>query len=82
MTPNEQIVLREIAGYLECCNNPPAHGAANEEAGWEQAAVALSEMAGRCHNHPLMMEMGVAVYNYIEIKAKAKGEIHNETVHG
>lgn len=82
MTPNEQIVLREIAGYLERFNDPPAHGASGEEAWWEQAADALSEMAGRCHNHPLMIEMGIAVYNYIEIKANAKGAIHNETVHG
>ena len=37
-----------------------------------KAADALSDFGNKHCNHPLALQLGVAIFEYIEIKAKAK----------
>ena len=42
---------------------------------WEQAAKDIGELVGcKWSNHPLAMELGLAVYSYLESKCKAQSK--------
>ena len=72
MTQNESIVFKAAMEYLERFGNPPPYHAAESLPWWEKAADALAEFGNKHYNHPLALQLGVAIYEYIEIKAKAK----------
>ena len=73
MTQNEGIVVRAAMEYLERFGNPPPYNAAESAEWWKKAAEALTEFSRKNHDHPLALKLGTAIYEYIEIKAKAKG---------
>ena len=73
MTRNETAVFTDTMKYLDTFNDPPALSDPASEAWWERAADALSAFSNAHGQHPLAIEMGVAIYSYIEVKAKAKG---------
>jgi len=74
-------VFQAAAQYLDTYGDPPAGNGADAEQWWAKAADALCGFGNTHENHPLALKLGVALYEYIEIKAKAKGEAHHETVH-
>ena len=68
MTDNEKAVMTDCYRFLNEFNQPPP-GEASEY--WSRAAEALSEMGWKHGNHPLMLTVGVGVYEYLEQKWKA-----------
>jgi len=79
MTYEEQEIMRNAFIFLKNHCNPPANSDDHAVDWWTQAA---QEMATVCHawnNHPLAMEVFVAIYDYIGEKAKMKSE-ENEHV--
>lgn len=73
MTRNENAVFMDAMHYLDVFNDPPAVGDPKAESWWAKAADSLSAFANAHDQHPLAVEIGVAIYSYIEVKAKAKG---------
>ena len=74
MTRNESMVMAAVTRFLERYGEPPAAAAPDAEAWWDNAAkefIAFSDVYGA---HPLASKLITAVFEYIEIKAKAKGD--------
>lgn len=70
----EKEIIRDMWLYLKAHNDPPAIGTAACAAFWEKAAKNIGELVGgKWNNHPLAMELGLAMYSYLEQKCKAKG---------
>ena len=71
--PTEKEILRDIYRYLRDHNDPPAIGAEDCNDFWIQAAQDICNLvSGQWGNHPLAVELGCAVYGYLEKKCKAK----------
>ena len=74
MTNEEKDIMADMFYFLRDHNDPPAVGTDECTAFWEKAAVDIGKLVGeKWKNHPLAMEVGVALYGYIETKCKAKG---------
>ena len=70
----EKAIIRDIWIFLKEHNAPPAVGAEGCLAFWEKAAKDIGELVGgKWNNHPLAMELGVALYGYLEKKSKGGG---------
>ena len=73
MTPNESIIMNAASRFLTRYGDPPPVTDPDSEAWWDKAALefmAFSDIYGR---HPLASKIITALFEYIEIKAKAKG---------
>ena len=71
--PTEKEIIRDIYRYLRDYNDPPAIGAEGCNDFWIQAAQDICTLVGgQWNNHPLAVELGCAVYGYLEKKCKAK----------
>ncbi len=71
--PTEKEIIRDIYRYLRDHNDPPAIGAEGCNDFWIQAAQDICTLVGgQWNNHPLAVELGCAVYGYLEKKCKAK----------
>lgn len=69
----EKAIIRDVWIYLREHNDPPALGTDACTVFWERAAKDIGDMVGgKWKNHPLAMELGLAVYSYLEQKCKAK----------
>jgi hypothetical protein len=69
----EKEIIRDMWLYLKTHNDPPALGTDACLAFWEKAAKDIGELVGgKWNNHPLAMELGMAMYSYLEKKCKAK----------
>lgn len=65
----EKEIIRDIWHYLREHNDPPAAGTDACTAFWLKAARDICELvSGRWHGHPLAVELGIAVYSYLEKK--------------
>ena len=74
MTNEEKDIMADMFYFLRDHNDPPAVGTDECTAFWEKAAVDIGKLVGeKWKDHPLAMEVGVALYGYIETKCKAKG---------
>ena len=74
MTPEEKEIMADMFYFLRDHNNPPAIGADACVAFWEKAADDIGVLVGgKWKNHPLALDIGVALYGYLEKKCKAKG---------
>ena len=74
MAPEEKDIMAEMFYFLRDHNDPPAMGTDACIAFWEKAATDIGKLVGgKWNNHPLAMEVGTALYSYIETKCKAKG---------
>ena len=74
MTPEEKELMADMFYFLRDHNDPPANGTDECITFWEKAADDIGALVGRkWNNHPLALDMGVALYGYIEKKCKAKG---------
>ena len=70
----EREIIRDMWLYLKAHNNPPAMGTDACLVFWEKAAKNIGELVGgKWNNHPLAIELGMAMYSYLEKKCKAKG---------
>lgn len=70
----EKAIIRDMWLYLKAHNNPPAMGTDACLVFWEKAAKNIGELVGgKWNNHPLGIELGMAMYRYLEKKCKAKG---------
>lgn len=74
MTPEEKGIMADLFYFLRDHNDPPAPGTEECTAFWEKAAADIGTMIGRkWQNHPLALELGIALYGYLEKKCRAKG---------
>lgn len=74
MTTEEKEIMADMFYFLRDHNDPPANGTDACIAFWEKAADDIGALVGRkWNNHPLAMDIGVALYGYLEKKCKAKG---------
>lgn len=70
----EKAIIRDIWIFLKEHNTPPANGADGCLEFWERAAKDIGDLVGgKWNNHPLAMELGAAVYGYLEKKCKGGG---------
>ena len=70
---DEHDILNDAYRFLRDHNDPPANGTPECLHFWEQAAKDACELVGdKWKNHPLAMEVMLAIYNYLEKKCKAK----------
>ncbi len=77
MTFEEQEIMRNAYVFLKNHCNPPANQDENACNWWMQAAQEMGQVCGAWNNHPLATEVFLALYNYIEGKAKKKTEEHD-----
>ncbi len=74
MTPDENGIMADLYHFLRDHNDPPTADADGCAAFWEAAARDLHRLAEmKWHRHPLAMGLGIALYEYLEKKCKAKG---------
>ena len=72
MTPEEKEIMADMFFFLR--DDPPAIGTDACTSFWEKAAKEIGALVGtKWNNHPLAMDVGVALYGYLEKKCKAKG---------
>ena len=78
MTFEEQEIMRSAYVFLRdhCC--PPKNSDERTDEWWKQAAGEMAAVSARWNNHPLAVEVLMAIYNYIDRKAK---RITEETDH-
>lgn len=76
MAPEEKDIMADMFYFLRDHNDPPAVGTDACIPFWEKAAVDIGKLVGeKWKNHPLAMEVGIALYGYLEKKCKAKGGV-------
>ena len=74
MTPEEKDIMADMFYFLRDHNDPPAVGTDACITFWEKAANDICALVGKkWKNLPLAMDLGVALYGYLEKKCKAKG---------
>ncbi len=74
MTDEEKAIMGDMFYFLRDHNDPPAVGTDACITFWEKAANDICALVGKkWKNHPLAMDLGVALYGYLEKKCKAKG---------
>ena len=74
MTFEEQEIMRNAYVFLKNHCNPPANQEANACDWWMQAVLELGQVCEAWNNHPLAKEVFMALYAYIEGKARKKTE--------
>ena len=73
MTRNENAVFTDAMSYLDRYDDPPAGNGEDACMWWCRAANDLTQLTRTHDEHPLAVQLGLAIYSYIEFKAKAKG---------
>lgn len=74
MTDAENRIFRDAFRFFSAHSSPPP--VADSEASlawWEAAAKDIGEVSARWQNHPLMDKLLIAIYEYLEQKAKEAG---------
>lgn len=74
LTFEEREIMRNAFVFLRNHCNPPANQDENACDWWMQAAEEAGQVCGAWNNHPLAIEVFVALYSYIDGKAKKKTE--------
>ena len=71
MTAEEMGIMEDIYYLLRDYGDPPAITAKGCEEFWYKAGNELTAIVGKkWNNHPLAMKLGLALFAYIENKAK------------
>ena len=73
MPENEVEIMRDAFVFLRDHNDPPALGTPEVEIFWLQAAKDIGAVAAKWKDHPLAIGVLTAVYDYLDLKCKAKG---------
>ena len=71
MTNTELEIMLDAATYLGAHNQPPPNGTDAAVDWWMEAATDIGRVATKWDNHPLATAVLVALYGYLEEKAKA-----------
>lgn len=72
----EKMIFQDMWRFLKKHNDPPAIGTDESLFFWESAVQDVVRLIGeKWRNHPLSMELGIAIYDYLEKKCKAKGSM-------
>ena len=73
MTHEEKEIMADMFYFLRDHNDPPAADTDACAAFWERAAADMNALAGtKWKNHPLAVDIGIALYGYLEKKCKAR----------
>ena len=72
MTREENGIMRDAYYFLRDHNEPPACGAEDEAAYWEQAAKDLAAVGRAWNRHPLATMVLMAIYDYLQVKSREK----------
>ena len=71
--PTEKEIIRDMYRFLRDHDDPPGIGTEACTEFWMRAAQDIGQLvSGQWNNHPLAMVLGMAVYDYLEKKCKAK----------
>ena len=74
MTNEEKAIMADMFYYLRDHNDPPPVSGDDCLTFWEKAADDIAKLVGgKWRNHPLALDLGIALYGYLEKKCKAKG---------
>lgn len=71
MTDKEHGILEDVGKYLETFSDVPGLNTSAVEGYWARAAEAINEIGEKWKHHPLALKLGVAMYEYLEIKQDA-----------
>ena len=71
MTGTEFEIMLDAIMYLGARNQPPPTGTDEAVDWWMDAAAEIGTLSAKWENHPLAAAVLIAVYGYIEGKAKA-----------
>ena len=71
MTNTELEIMLDAAAYLGAHNQPPPDGTDAAVDWWMDAATDIGMVTAKWENHPLATAVLIAVYGYLEEKAKA-----------
>ncbi len=71
MTNTELEIMLDAVTYLGAYNQPPPNGTEAAVDWWMDAAADISMVAAKWENHPLATTVLIAIYGYLEGKAKA-----------
>lgn len=70
-TNTEDRIFREVYRFFAAHHSPPPIADSEASAAWWTAAADdISKVSARWQNHPLMNSLLIAVYDYLEHKAK------------
>ena len=73
MTNEERGIMADMFYYLRDHNEPAAKGTNAAITFWERATKDMGALIGeKWRNHPLAMEVGTALWNYLEVKYNAQ----------
>ena len=64
-------IMRDAMTYLVLYNSPPPTGTDAAADWWMSAAKDLGAVAAKWENHPLVISLLMAIYEYLESKTKA-----------
>lgn len=74
MSDQETLMFRAAYRYFAAHPSPPPLSDEEASAAWWQAAAEdISKVSASWNNHPLIMKLLIAVYEYLEEKAKEAG---------
>ncbi len=74
MTNEEREIMADLFFFLREYSEPPAAGTDSSTLYWARAAQDMHVLVDcKWKKHPLAMELGIALYQYLEAKSKAKG---------
>ena len=76
MKSEEKDIMADMFYFLRDHNDPPVMGTDACTAFWDKTAKDMSALVGiKWNNHTLAMQMGLAIYEYLGEKCKARGGI-------
>ncbi len=74
MTTEEKTIMGDMFYFLRDHSDPPPVGAAESLSYWQKTAKDISDLVDtKWKSHPLAMALGMALYGYLEQKAKNTG---------
>ena len=74
--PTDEIeIMRDAWRFLRDYNAPPAHTSEFALDYWKHAADTMSALARKWNNHPLAVGVLIAVYDYLDEKARQQSSI-------
>ena len=73
--PNEEVeIMRDMFCFLRDHNDPPRNGTDGAPDWWLKAVKDMGSLDEKWRNHPLAQVVLMALFEYLEQKAKAEGD--------
>lgn len=71
MKKEERDIMADMFYFLREFGDPPSPGTEESTPFWEKASDSIASVVGKkWQNHPLAMQVGITLYNYIVDKSK------------